>query len=61
MYVFIKVGVKDREGNVMQDKHGVNQISRSAKTFRVISESQKGTGLWDYPGLKKVSFFRICL
>ena len=35
-----------KEGNVMTNKHGISMMSRSAKTFRIISESQKGTGLW---------------
>jgi hypothetical protein len=53
--------VKDKEGNTMMNKHGMAQMSKSAKTFRVISESQKGSGLWEHPGLKKVSFFESAL
>lgn len=37
--------------------NGKSRIKRDVMTFRVVSEKQKGSGLWDHPGRAAANFF----
>lgn len=39
-----------KTGAVMKNKKGEPRVRRDIFTFRIVSDSQKGKGLWDHPG-----------
>lgn len=48
---------RDAEGNLMRNKRGDFLATRSIMTFRVMSEKQKGTGMWVHPGIAGAKLF----
>lgn len=48
---------KDKQGNVMKDKNGKSKIQRDVMTFRVISDAQRGSGMWESKGTQGAHFF----
>jgi hypothetical protein len=47
---------KDEKGNVVKDKAGNSKIKRKIVTIRTVSESQKGKGMWNSPGIEGEKF-----
>jgi hypothetical protein len=49
--------MRNSKGEVMKDKKGETRIRRDVMTFRVASERQKGSGLWDKPNREGLKAF----
>lgn len=48
---------KNKHGEVIKNKSGEPRVRRDIMTFRVVSETQRGKGLWDNPGRAPANFF----
>lgn len=53
-----QTAVKGKDGKTLKDKKGNDRIKQSLFTFRVISESQRGSGLWDTKGMAPADLFK---
>lgn len=43
----------------VKTQEGKTQIKRDVMTFRVASDKQKGSGLWEHPGRQAMNFFEL--
>lgn len=50
--------MRGANGKVLKDKQGNDKIKRNLFTFRVISEKQVGSGLWDTKGMAPADLFK---
>lgn len=41
----------------VKNKQGKSSIKRAVMTFRIASESQRGKGMWNHPGMEAKNFF----